>query len=246
MTKILLEKRKDVCWITLNRPEKLNALDKESWSLLANHLGECNNDQSISAIVLTGNGRAFSAGDDINAMLELKDQKDALDFFNTLYSAVESLVDLKKPLVCAVNGLAYGGGCEILLFCDIVIAVKDATFSIPEGRLGLIPPIAISLGYLILGRSIARLALTGDSITAEEAKMIGLVDIVVANEDLLTEVERQLEKIKSIDRSSILTIKNWLRDDKEKIRKAVMELALMALGNSAKEKMKEFMNRKRS
>lgn len=230
----------------MNRPEKLNALDKESWSLLANHLGECNNDQSISAIVLTGNGRAFSAGDDINAMLELKDQKDALDFFNTLYSAVESLVDLKKPLVCAVNGLAYGGGCEILLFCDIVIAVKDATFSIPEGRLGLIPPIAISLGYLILGRSIARLALTGDSITAEEAKMIGLVDIVVANEDLLTEVERQLEKIKSIDRSSILTIKNWLRDDKEKIRKAVMELALMALGNSAKEKMKEFMNRKRS
>ncbi|ACP44683.1 Enoyl-CoA hydratase/isomerase [Sulfolobus islandicus Y.G.57.14] len=246
MVKILSERRKDVCWITLNRPEKLNALDKESWSLLAKHLRDCNDDQSISAIVLTGNGRAFSAGDDINAMLELKDQRDALNFFNALYSAIESLVDLKKPLLCAVNGLAYGGGCEILLFCDVIISVDDATFSIPEGKLGLIPPMAISVGYSILGRSITRLALTGDSITAEEAKTIGLVDIVVKREDLYTEVEKQLEKIKSIDTNSIMTMKYWLKNDKEKIRNAVMELALMSLGDSAKKRMNEFINRKRT
>ncbi|QGA53677.1 enoyl-CoA hydratase/isomerase family protein [Sulfolobus sp. E5-1-F] len=246
MAKVLSERRNDVCWIILNRPEKLNALDKESWSLLARHLKDCNDDQSISAIVLTGNGRAFSAGDDINAMLELKDQRDALDFFNTLYSAIENLVDLKKPLLCAVNGLAYGGGCEILLFCDVTIAVKDATFSIPEGKLGLIPPMAISVGYSILGRSIARLALTGDSITAEEAKIIGLVDIVVQKEDLHAEVEKQLEKIKSIDKNSIRTMKYWLKNDKEKIRNAVVELALMSLSDSAKKRMEEFVNRKRT
>ncbi|WP_422398113.1 enoyl-CoA hydratase/isomerase family protein [Sulfolobus tengchongensis] len=243
--KVTLEKRGNVCWIIFNRPEKLNALDKESWSLLARNLRICDNDSSVSAIVLTGNGRAFSAGDDINAMFELKNGDEALEFFTTLYLAVEGLVELRKPLVCAVNGLAYGGGCEILLFCDVVISANDAKFSIPEGKLGLIPPMAISVGYSMLGRAIARLALTGDSITAEEARNIGLVDIVVPKDYLYQEVERQLEKISSIDENSIRTIKNWLRIEKEKIRRAVMELALMSLSESAKKRMEEFINRKR-
>lgn len=243
--KVLLERKEDgSCWIIFNRPEKLNALDQESWNLLSEYLRTCNSDPSISKIVLTGNGRAFSAGDDIDAMYELKSEEEASHFFNTLYKAVESMIQSKKPILCAVNGLAYGGGCEILLFCDVVISTNDAKFAIPEGRLGLIPPMAISVGYGILGRSIARLALTGDSINAEEAKTIGLVDVVVAKEKFLEEIKNQLNKISTLDDNSILTIKKWLMADKEKVRKAIEELSSMSLNPSAKKRMKEFIDKK--
>ncbi|ARM74726.1 enoyl-CoA hydratase/isomerase family protein [Acidianus manzaensis] len=240
--KVLLEKKESECWIIFNRPEKLNALDRESWYLLARNLRICNADPKMSTIVLTGNGRAFSAGDDIHAMYELRNMKEAEDFFLTLYDAVESMIDSNKPIICAVNGLAYGGGCEILLFCDIVISTEDAKFSIPEGKLGLIPPMAISVGQSLIGRSISRLALTGDSIDAKEAKSLGLVDIITSN--LEEEVRNQVEKISKIDVSSILTIKKWLRADKEKVKKAILELSLMSLNTSAKKKMSEFIKSK--
>lgn len=90
------------------------------------------------AIVITGNGRAFSSGDDIGSMTSLNDQREAEDFFNALLYAVDGLIYTNKPVIGAVNGLAYGGGCEILLFMDVVISTRSARFSIPEGRLGLI------------------------------------------------------------------------------------------------------------
>ena len=241
--KVLLEKRENACYITFNRPEKLNALDKESWGLLANYLESCEKDPEVFAIVLTGKGRAFSAGDDIYAMFELKNEKEAEDFFNTLYKAIELLIELKKPLVCAVNGLAYGGGCEILLFCDIVIAVSDAKFAIPEGKLGLIPPMAITVGHSLLGRVINRLALTGDAISAQEAKQIGLVDLLVERNELDGKVREEIRKILDLDKNSILTIKKYLKVDKEKVRDAVMELARMSLEPAAKERMMKFLNR---
>lgn len=243
--KVLLEKKGEECWIIFNRSEKLNALDKESWYLLANHLRGCNSDPSISKIIITGNGRAFSSGDDIDAMYELKDEKEAKEFFSTLYEAVESLIDSRKPVVCAVNGLAYGGGCEILLFCDIVISTSDAKFAIPEGRLGLIPPMAITAGYALLGRMINRLALTGEPITAEEAKHLGLVDIIVPKEKFQEEIRNQLEKISTLDENSILVIKKWLKVDKEKVKKAIEELSEMSLKDSAKKRMKDFIDKRR-
>ncbi|AWR96170.1 enoyl-CoA hydratase/isomerase family protein [Acidianus sulfidivorans JP7] len=243
--KVLLEKKDSICWIIFNRPEKLNALDRESWDLLSQNLRLCNNDPGILAIVLTGNGRAFSAGDDIYAMYELKNPKDAEDFFLTLYNAVESLIDSKKPVICAVNGLAYGGGCEILLFCDIVISSDDAKFSIPEGKLGLIPPMAISVGTKILGRKISRLALTGDSIDANEAKNLGLVDIITTKDKLIEEVYNQVKMISSLDENSILVMKKWLRSEKERVKKAIMELQFLSLNKEAKKRMRDFINKRK-
>ena len=243
---MIYEKRDGLSWIIFNRPERLNAFDKESWSSLSEYLRKADKDDT-KAIVLTGSGRAFSAGDDIYAMYELDNADKAKDFFLTLYSAIESLIEVEKPVICAVNGLAYGGGCEILLFCDITVAVSSAKFSIPEGKLGLIPPMAISVGYNALGRVISRLAITGDSITAEEAKMMGLVDFVVPDEKLYEEVKKVVNMIDQVDPYAIKTMKRWLRKDKKLVEKAIMELALLSQTDSARQRMKEFIDsRKRS
>lgn len=244
---MIYEKNDGISWIIFDRPERLNALDKESWARLSEYLRRADKESDTRAIVLTGRGRAFSAGDDIYAMYELKDADMAKDFFTTLYSAVEALIEVEKPTICAVNGLAYGGGCEILLFCDIVISVESAKFSIPEAKLGLIPPMAITVGYSLLGRVIGRLAITAEEITAEEAKNIGLVDYIVPDDKLLDEVKRVVRKIDQSSMSSISTIKKWLRKEKGNVNKAIMELALLSQTDEAKRRMKAFIDsRKRS
>ncbi|BCU70928.1 enoyl-CoA hydratase/isomerase family protein [Stygiolobus caldivivus] len=228
-----------VAWVILDRVERLNAFDEKSWEELGEKMRRANGDNNVKVVVLTGEGRAFSAGDDIYAMLELNSVEDAKRFFNTLFSAVESMMELEKPLICAVNGLAYGGGCEILLFCDIVIANKDSKFSIPEAKLGLIPPMAISVGHRLWGRAVTRLAITSDEITAEEAKQIGIVDYIV--DDVVRKAEETSKKIiASVDLDSIRAIKRWSKADKEKVRRAIMELALLSLTSSAKRRMNDF------
>lgn len=235
------EKRNQVLWIILDRQNRLNAFDKESWALLAEYIRKANN-EDVKAVVLTGSGRAFSAGDDIYAMYDLKNANEAKDFFLTLFSAIDALIELDKPLICAVNGLAYGGGCEILLFCDIVISVSSAKFSIPEAKLGLIPPMAITVGYSMLGRRIGRLAITGETLTAEEAKNLGIVDYVVSDDKLYEEVNKTISMLDEVDREAIKVIKRWLRKDKKFVEKAIMELALLSLTESARKRMKQFID----
>ncbi|MCH1771096.1 MULTISPECIES: enoyl-CoA hydratase/isomerase family protein [Metallosphaera] len=240
MMKVLYEERDGISWITFNRPEKLNALDAESWKLLGDHVRRGDSSDS-RAIVITGNGRAFSSGDDIGAMTSLNDQREAEDFFNALLYAVDGLIYTNKPVIGAVNGLAYGGGCEILLFMDVVISTRSARFSIPEGRLGLIPPMALSVGYNSIGRSVAWLAITGEEIDAMRAREIGLVDIV--GDDLNLELEKVMARISSMDQGSIKVIKAWLRKSREPIREAIRELSFMSLSTQAKERMKRFLSR---
>ncbi|WP_252896712.1 enoyl-CoA hydratase/isomerase family protein [Metallosphaera hakonensis] len=152
--KVLYQERERTTWIVFNRPEKLNALDLEGWKFLGDYVRKADSSRSLATII-TGTGRAFSAGDDIGAMANLEEQDKAEEFFNTLLYAVDGLIDSKKPVIGAVNGLAYGGGCEILLFMDVVVSVASAKFSIPEGRLGLIPPMALSVGYKAIGRPLS-------------------------------------------------------------------------------------------
>lgn len=233
-----------IAWITLDRVNRLNSFDEESWKELGDKVRTANNDEKVKVLVLTGEGRAFSAGDDIFAMAELKDADDAKRFFNTLYYAVESLIELEKPLICAVNGLAYGGGCEILLFCDVVVGSKESKFSIPEAKLGLIPPMAVSVGHKYWGRAVNRLAITGEAITAEEAKQIGIVDYI-ADDVFMKSKEIAKDIILNVDLEAVKVIKKWTKAEKERIREAIMELALLSTTKSAKSRMEGFKDRHR-
>ncbi|WP_069807714.1 enoyl-CoA hydratase/isomerase family protein [Vulcanisaeta thermophila] len=238
--------RDGVGFVILNRPERLNAFDKSSWSSLGGAVRNLCGDPGVDAVVITGVGRAFSSGDDIYAMYELRNTGEAEEFFNTLYSAVEAMVDCGKPIVCAVNGLAYGGGMELLLFCDVVIAVEDALFAVPEGRLGLIPPMMITVGLGALGfRLVRRLSITGDPINAVEARELGIVDYVVPRDKLMDKVNEVISSIRRTSPNSIRVIKEWTKPDREALRAAIRELTLMSMTEDARRRMMEFIEERR-
>ena len=181
---ILLEKRGRVGLITLNRPEALNALNLALMTDVVTAATELDTDTSIGAIVLTGSARAFAAGADIKEMSsQTYMDMDLADWF----SGWDRLAAVRTPLIAAVSGHALGGGCELALMCDFIIAADTAKFGQPEIKLGVIPGIG---GSQRLTRAVGKakameLILTGRTIDANEAERAGLVARVVVAENLL-------------------------------------------------------------
>jgi len=171
--------------ITLDRPEKLNALDEGMWKGLRAALRRAAEDERVRAVLVRGQGRAFSAGDDIAMMAEWKGLEDARRWHDELLMPLlRELLEHRKPLIALVDGIAFGGGCELLLGFDVVVASERSLFSVPETLIGVIPPIVSSIGPTLLGRKVIRFALTGEWITAEEALRLGIVDVVVPHDQV--------------------------------------------------------------
>ena len=182
---ILYEMRDRVGLITIDRPDKLNALSQRVRDEMMEVLEEIETDDGIGAVVITGSGdKSFIAGADISEFdgRSPMDQRHAMRF-PRLYDVMS---ELSKPVIAMINGFCLGGGCELAMSCDLRIASEKARFGQPEIKLGLIPggggtqrlPRLVGLGNAM------RLILTGDMIPAAEAKEIGLVDIVVPHEEL--------------------------------------------------------------
>ena len=182
-----------IAWITLNRPEKLNALNTALWKELQTALQEADGADEVSVIVLTGNGKAFCAGDDIAELTRVQDPRKAEDLFlNCIYGLVTRILLLQKPLISAVNGLAYGGGCELVLLTDIAVASEKARFAQPEARIGAWPPIFAIFGPAMVGiKATQEMLLTTEPISAQRALEIGLVNKVVP-QDSLHEATREV------------------------------------------------------
>ncbi len=179
------EKRHSYALITMRRADKLNALNEEMWSGLRRAFERALNDADVRVVLITGEGRAFCAGDDIAVMGSWRSFADGVEFFDKIaMPLIKLLADYDKPIVSLVNGIAFGGGMELNLLFDVVIASDRARFAVPEALIGAMPPIASSLGYAVLGRRLAYYALTGEEMDAEEAKQLGLVDLVVPHEQL--------------------------------------------------------------
>ncbi len=183
---ITVERRDRVGLITLNRPEALNALNLELMKELVAAASELDADTEIGAIVLAGSAKAFAAGADIKEMLSMDYQEMyAADWFEgwSRFTAV------RTPIIAAVSGFALGGGCELVMMCDIVIAGENAKFGQPEIKLGVIPGMG---GSQRLTRAIGKakameLILTGRTMGAEEAERAGLVSRVVPTDAVLGE-----------------------------------------------------------
>jgi cyclohexa-1,5-dienecarbonyl-CoA hydratase len=178
---ILYESMDGVVRISINRPP-LNILNVETLLELTSALEMARSDSSATAVVVTGVGdRAFSAGVDIRDHLPEK-VASTLTVFNGVFYALEGL---DKPTVAVVKGLALGGGCELAMACDMVIASEKAQFGQPEITVGAIPPVAVVLLPKLIGPKKAfELITTGDVISAAEAKQIGLINKVVPTEKL--------------------------------------------------------------
>ena len=182
---ILVEQRGRVGLVTLNRPKQLNALNDALMDELGAALLAFDADAGVGAIVVTGNAKAFAAGADIGGMAQLS----YMDVYMTGYISRnwETIRSIRKPVIAAVGGFALGGGCELAMMCDIVIAAQDARFGQPEIKLGIIPGAG---GTQRLPRAVGKakamdLILTGRMMNAEEAERAGLVSRIVPTDTLV-------------------------------------------------------------
>jgi len=193
---ILLDKKGQIATITFNRPEKMNAASPAMFSDLDAALTDIEKDNDIRVVILTGKGEAFSAGADVGKF-EFDKIINGIEFIENVARPFMHFEYLPKPVIAAVNGYAYGFGTGITLACDIVIASDKARFSTREVNWGQIPIETLLRGAEILGkRTIAYMALTGATFTAEEAKAVELVNRVVPHEQLMEEVMKVAEGIK--------------------------------------------------
>lgn len=204
---ILLEARDRVGSITLNRPASLNALNDRLMDELGAALLALDADDDIGAIVITGNDKAFAAGADIGAMKDYG----FMDVFKGEYITRnwETVRRVRKPIIAAVAGYALGGGCELAMMCDIVLAADTARFGQPEVRLGVMPGAG---GTQRLPRAVSKakamdLCLTARTMDAMEAERAGLVSRVVPSEKLLEEAMQTAFTIAQFSLPSVLMIK---------------------------------------
>ncbi len=193
---IIVETRGRVGWITLNRPEALNALNTQVMADVVDAATAFDVDPGIGAIVVTGSEKAFAAGADIKEM----ESKSGLDMtLDDHFGAWARFAAVRTPTIAAVAGYALGGGCELAMMCDIILAADTARFGQPEITLGVIPGMG---GTQRLTRAVgaakaAELILTGRMIDAAEADRAGLVSRVVPAADLLEDAEKTAEAIAS-------------------------------------------------
>ena len=204
---ILVETRGHVGLITLNRPKALNALSSPLMAELTEALDAFEADNNIRAMVLTGSEKAFAAGADIK---EMQDKTWSEAYMEDFISAGwERLTRCRKPVIAAVAGFALGGGCEVAMMCDFIIAADSAKFGQPEVNLG-IPPGAGGTQRLtrFVGKSKAmEMCLTGRFMDAEEAERAGLVSRVVPADDLIADAVKTAEAIASKSMAANMIIK---------------------------------------
>ena len=203
---VLLERRGRVAIATINRPEALNALNLEVMRSLGDQLGALDSDPGTGCFIVTGSAKAFAAGADIKEMV---DQSYSDVFLADWFAGWEKFANLRTPIIAAVAGFALGGGCELALMCDIVIAADTAKFGQPEITLGVIPGMGGSQRLTrALGKAKASdLILTGRTIPADEAERCGLVARVVAADDLLKESVTVAEAVAGHGKLAAMTAK---------------------------------------
>ena len=185
MLPVLFVIKNSVAVITLNRPEKYNAINRQTALLLQNMLDECAADKNVRAIYLTGSGKAFCAGQDLSELTGDDPPGFEVILAQHYNPIINKIRAIDKPVVCAVNGVAAGAGANIALCCDVVLAATSATFIQAFSKIGLIPD---SGGTFILPRLIgfqkaSALMMLGDKVTATEAERIGMIYKVIGDED---------------------------------------------------------------
>jgi enoyl-CoA hydratase len=203
---IIVERRGRVGIVRLNRPQALNALNATLRSELLSAVEAFDADADVGCILLTGSDKAFAAGADIKEMAD----KSYIDIFRADYAAdYERLTRVRKPVIAAVAGFALGGGCELAMMCDFIIAADNAKFGQPEIKLGIIPGIG---GTQRLARAVGKakamdLVLTGRMMDAAEAERSGLVARVVPAARLMEEAIKVAETIGAMSQPSLLAAK---------------------------------------
>jgi enoyl-CoA hydratase len=193
---VLYETRGPAAWITLNRPEKLNALNVDVLARLEEALGQARDDDAVKVVVLTGAGRAFCAGFDLS-----EEASTAVEGAHAWHGILDADVTatmrvwaFPKPTICAVRGYCLAGGCELAMACDMIVAAESGRFGEPEIRYGS-GPVTLLMPFLLGQKRTNELLFTGDMIDAQTAERYGLVNRVVPDDELDSAVEALVRKV---------------------------------------------------
>ena len=236
-----------VATLILNRPP-LNVLNIEMMEEVNTYLKGLRNEKSLKFLVIQAVGKAFSAGVDVGEHLgDLADKM--IEVFHGIFRSMDAL---KVPSLSVVNGAALGGGCELALYSDMVIATERSTFGQPEIQVGVFPPIAALIFPRMIGRKKAmELILSGETISAQEALALGLINKVVSEASLLQEVRTFIEKFEKLSGLVMKLTKEatlaGLNDDMDKGLKAIEEIYLGILMKSrdANEGLRAFLEKRK-
>jgi len=193
---IIVETKNAIATITMNRPQVLNALDKETLQELVQAVQHLEQDSTIKVVIITGKDKAFIAGADIKQMRTMT-PLEAKDFAELGHQLLQHIEQSRLPYIAAVNGYALGGGCEVMMACDIILASTNAKIGQPEINLGIHPGFGGTqrLPRLVGKTKAKELLFTGDTIDAQEAVRIGLVNKIIEPEKLMEETMKLAEKI---------------------------------------------------
>jgi enoyl-CoA hydratase/carnithine racemase len=216
-------------WITLDRPAKLNAMTRAGWSGLQSALTSASS-VSDGPVVITGRGRAFCVGDDI-AEVGTLDVAELEEFsFSAVFATIRAIVEYPAPVIIAVNGLAIGGGVELISVADLAVATESSRFSLPEGRLGVWPVQFAGAAQGAMPLKFAKeLALRMNDISAADAVRMGLINMVVPDTDLVDEVQALVADIRQSPPAAMRNAKHYLNEDLRAVALPRIEKALHAV-----------------
>jgi cyclohexa-1,5-dienecarbonyl-CoA hydratase len=244
---IQTELKDSVATLTLNRAP-LNVLNIEMMEEINTYLEGLKKEKSLKLLVIQAAGKAFSAGVDVGEHLGDLVYK-MIEAFHKIFRLMDAL---KVPSIAVVNGSALGGGCELALYCDMVIATEKAKFGQPEIQVGVFPPIAALVFPRMMGRKKAlELILSGDIISAQEALNLGMVNKIVPEASLVEEANRFIEKFKKLSGIVLKLTKEatfaGLNDDMDQGLKAIEKIYLDRLmkTNDAIEGLKAFLDKRK-
>ncbi|MFV0462587.1 MAG: enoyl-CoA hydratase/isomerase family protein [Nostocoides sp.] len=209
---ITYEVRDNVAWALLDRAEKLNAMDRGFWGELCEVSQWAGSDAGVRALVFHGAGSCFSVGGDISTFEGMDDASSRRQFSQECLDALRMVEEIPKPTIAAVHGYAFGGGCELTMVCDIVVADQTAVFATPEAAVGLFPGLGVVRGRAHTGLHWMKyLAFTGERISAQDARTAGLVTVLTEEGAHRAEAERLAQLIAAKAPLALAAAKNILQ-----------------------------------
>lgn len=240
-----IDRRGPAALVTIDRAAKLNAMSPAFFRELPVVLDTVAREAGVRALVLTGAGDAFSAGGDIASFAELHGTAAVRRHLRLVFDAFHAVERAELPVIAAVNGIAYGGGTELALACDLVLASDRARFSFQEPTVGLMPGYGVVRGPAVIGRHWTRwLALTAEVIDARKALEIGLVQQVVPHDALLEEALALAGRIAAHPPLAVALAKQFVnRGTDEALAESVEATALLFTTDEHRERVRAFVDR---
>jgi enoyl-CoA hydratase/carnithine racemase len=235
------KKEGKISWLTLNQPQKRNALSLELMKEMKTRLYEISTDESVNVLIIRGNGPAFCSGHDLKELDGNHDQSYYHNIFETCSALMQLISKMPQPVIAMVHGAATAAGCQLVASCDLVVASDDAIFSTPGVKIGLFCSTPMVPIYRVVGRRRALdMLLTGRFVTAEEAKEFGLVNRVVPIGELENEAKKIAICISGYSRFTVGFGKKTFYDQIDLDQKSAYEHAVNAIvQNSVHEDAKE-------